>query len=138
MTGSMRTASASDRSRGDEGFGLIEIVVSMFILALLAIAFAPLLIQGLQVSAANTTVATATQLVNDRMQIAQANGPSCSAVASMVGTVTVPDARNVPIEVTTTVGPCPTGVGTVRVDAVAVRTDTGAEIARAATLVFVE
>ncbi len=122
----------------DEGFGLIEIVVSMFMLALLAIAFAPLLIQSLQVSAENSTVATATQLVNDRMRIAQANGPTCSAVASLVGTSTVTDSRNVTITVTTTVGACPTGVGTVRVSAVAVRTDTGSTVAQAATLVFVE
>lgn len=126
------------RARGDDGLGLVEIVVSMFMLALLAIAFAPLLIQSLRVSAENTTIATATQLVNDRMQIAQSHGPSCSAVASIVGTTTVIDARDVPIAVTTSVAECPPGVGTVRVSAVAVRTDTEAEVARAATLVFVE
>lgn len=126
------------RALADEGFGLIEIVVSMFMLALLAIAFAPLLIQSLQVSAENSTVATATQLVNDRMRIAQANGPTCSAVASLVGTTSVTDSRNVTITVTTTVGACPTGAGTVRVSAVAVRTDTDATVAQAATLVFVE
>lgn len=132
------SAEARSAASADEGFGLIEIVVSMFMLALLAIAFAPLLIQSLRVSAENSTVATATQLVNDRMQIAQANGPSCSAVASLVGTSTVVDNRNVSIEVTTTVAECPAGVGTVRVAAVAVRTDTDQTIAQAATLVYVE
>jgi len=36
------TEAASDTN--DKGFGLIEIVVSMFILAILAIAFVPLLV----------------------------------------------------------------------------------------------
>ena len=32
----------------DRGFGLIEIVVSMFVLAALSLAFIPLLVQGLK------------------------------------------------------------------------------------------
>lgn len=123
---------------GDAGFGLIEVVVSMFLLALLAIAFAPVLISSIQASAANTSTATATQLVNERMQIAQSSGPVCATVAGLVGSVTLIDSRDVEIEVTTTVGACPAGIGTVRVESVAVRTDTAEELARASTLVYVE
>lgn len=122
----------------DAGFGLIEVVVSMFLLALLAVAFAPVLISSIQVSAANTTAATATQLVNERMQIAQSLSPMCSSVAGLVGTATLVDAREVPIEVTTTVGACPPGVGAVRVESVATRVDTNEELVRASTLVYVE
>ena len=123
---------------GDAGFGLIEVVVSMFLLALLAIAFAPVLISSIQASAANTSTATATQLVNERMQIAQSSGPVCATVAGLVGSVTLIDSRDVEIEVTTTVGVCPAGIGTVRVESIAVRTDTDVELARASTLVYVE
>jgi type II secretory pathway pseudopilin PulG len=122
----------------DAGFGLIEVVVSMFLLALLAIAFAPVLISSIQASAANTTTATATQLVNERMQIAQSSGPVCATVAGLVGSVTLIDSRDVEIEVTTTVGACPAGIGTVRIESVAVRADTDEELARASTLVYVE
>ena len=37
----------------DHGYGLVEIVVAMFMMALLAIAFLPLLIQGIQTSHRN-------------------------------------------------------------------------------------
>jgi Tfp pilus assembly protein PilV len=128
----------AERLESEHGLGLIEIVISMFLLALLAIAFAPLLIAGLRSSAANTTTVTAIQLVNERMQIAQASGPSCSAVASLAGDLTLTDPRGVTIEVTTTVAACPSGSGTVDVTTTAVRSDSGGALAEASTLVFVE
>lgn len=93
----------------ERGLSLIEVVISMVLLALLAMAFAPVLIASIRSSDANTTVATATQLVNERMQAAQANGPSCSAVASLAGTATLTDPRGVTISIVTTVAPCPEG-----------------------------
>lgn len=134
----MTQAGISPTQRDDAGFGLIEVVVSMFLLALLAVAFAPVLISSIQASAANTSTATATQLVNERMQIAQSSGPVCATVAGLVGSAILIDSRDVEIEVTTTVGACPVGVGTVRVESVAERTDTDEELARASTLVYVE
>lgn len=127
-----------ERLRSEAGFGLIEIVVSMFVLAILSLAFLPLLIQGLKQSAANTTLATATQLVNERMQLAQASGPACSAVAALAVTEDFTDPRGVVIRVSTTVGTCPTEVGTVPVSATAVRLDTGATLASSETKVFVQ
>lgn len=58
-------------SDSDEGFGLVEIVVSMLILGLLAISFLPLLIQGVKVTAQNRVLATATQVVNDEFEYAR-------------------------------------------------------------------
>jgi type II secretory pathway pseudopilin PulG len=128
----------AERFRSDSGFGLIEIVISMFMLAALAIAFVPVLIQGLRQSASNTTLATATQLVNERMQLVQGAGTTCSVVAGLGITEDFTDPRGVVIRVTTTVGTCPTGSGTVAVTATAVRLDTSATIATAKTLVFVQ
>lgn len=128
----------AERLRSEDGFGLIEIVVSMFILAAVSVAFLPLLIQGLQQSAANTTLATATQLINERMQLAQAAGPVCSNVAALGGTEDFIDPRDVVIRVTTTVGACPTGPGTVAVGTTAVRIDSSAKLAESHTLVFVQ
>ncbi len=122
----------------DRGLGLIEIVVSMFLIALLALAFAPLLIASVRSSGDNATRATAVQLVNERMQVAQATGPSCSAVASLAGSQQLTDLRGVVISITTTVAACPVGTGTVRVESVAAVADGGAELARSTTLVFVE
>ncbi|KGJ82349.1 hypothetical protein GY21_00845 [Cryobacterium roopkundense] len=63
------TVSPSSSARlADAGFGLIEIAVSMFLLALLAVAFLPFLVQGVRQSSANGTLATGTQLVNKEME----------------------------------------------------------------------
>ncbi len=111
----------------DEGFGLMEIVVSMFLLGLLSVAFLPILIQGLQISARNTTLATANQLVNRQLSLATAAAPDCSAVQALAGTTTGVDARDVEIQLTTTVtGTCPTDLDAelvLTVEVTAVRTD---------------
>lgn len=52
----------------DEGFGLVEIVVAMLVLAVIAISFLPLLIQGVRVAAQNRVLATATQIVHDELE----------------------------------------------------------------------
>lgn len=82
----------SARTDSDDGFGLVEIVVSMFILALIAIAFLPLLIQGVQVAAQNRTLATATQLIHDQIEQARAIG-TCDALAAFGASVSQPNAN---------------------------------------------
>jgi Tfp pilus assembly protein PilV len=125
------------RLRDDEsGLGLVEIVVSMLMLAALAIAFLPMLVQGLKTSAATATLATATQLVNQKMEAAGAT-TTCSAATALAGVSSLVDPRGVTIQVTTVVGACPPGTGTIRVASTAVRTDTGATLATGATLVFI-
>jgi type II secretory pathway pseudopilin PulG len=124
-------------SASDEGLGLVEIVVAMFVLAVLSLALLPLLIFGMQASARNTTLAAASQLANDRINIAQSRGPICADVLVVAGDVTLVDPRGVELIATTTVGACPGGVGTVAVSTDVVRTDTGDTVASADTLVFV-
>jgi len=74
----------------ESGFGVIEIIVSMFLLALLAIAFLPLLITSLQVTVTNAQVATATQLVTRQLEQIGAAGSSCSAVKALVAVTPAP------------------------------------------------
>lgn len=63
----------------EHGFGMIEVVVSIFMLGLLAIAFIPVLIQGVRTTSANSTLATATQLVNQSIEQLRSTPPSqCS------------------------------------------------------------
>ena len=106
--------------RGDEGFGLVEIMVSITLLALLSIMFLPLLIQGLKISAWNTTLATANQLVNQKLAAAQDLSPNCTQIIEAFDTpgesvVVVEDPRGVQIQVTTTTSPddpddCPAAI----------------------------
>lgn len=125
----------------DEGFGLIEAVVSMLIIAALAVAFLPLLITGLKQSAANSTLAFATQLVSEQMSLAQAASPSCANLLLVAGTETLVDPRDVRVQVVTTVQDCTAGEGAYSVSSVARTVDaTGTviqELTSASTLVLV-
>jgi len=128
----------------ESGFGMIEIVISMFLLALLAIAFLPLLVQGVQQSSSNATLATATQLVNDEMELARSR-TTCTSLTTTSYTVT--DPRGVTLQVARTVGgSCPaTTVApaalvyprTIPVTVTVSRSDTGAAVSSAKTLIFV-
>lgn len=63
----------------DAGFGLVEIVVSMFLLALLAVAFLPLLIDSLRVSVTNSKVATANQILSEQLDAIALVPRTCAA-----------------------------------------------------------
>lgn len=121
----------------DEGLGLVEIVVSMLILAALAIAFLPLLIQGVKQSASTSTLATATQLVSEKMQLAQSKGPVCADVAALAGSADLTDPRGVVLRVVTTAGSCTGSPTTVSVTTSVTRLDTSVVVATASTIVFV-
>lgn len=122
----------------DQGFGLVEIVVSMFVLAALSLAFIPLLVQGLKLSAENTSLATANQLVNEQLALVQDAGPYCDAVQVLAGEADTVDPRGVTIRITTVIDGCPTSaVGTVKANVTATRMDSGETVVSAATLVYV-
>lgn len=133
----MKMSQSPSRLSGQGGFGLIEIVISMFLLALLSLALLPLLVQGLTQSKANATLATATQLVNDQIELVRSK-TKCSTLVG--ATSSVPAPQGVALTITRTVGgTCPlTGYPiTVPVGVTVTRTDTGAVVSSASTLVFV-
>jgi Tfp pilus assembly protein PilV len=103
-----RSVAPSDRSAvlvRDAGIGLIEIVISMFLISLLAIAFIPVLISALRASELNSTVATATRLVAQAIDTARTSGVSTCALAqsTLPGFTDVVDAQGVTLRVVTTV-----------------------------------
>ncbi len=150
-------ASAKD---GDEGFGLVEVILAIFILGLVSIVMIPVLITGMTVAATQATVASGTRLLNQTIEevriIAVDPTIACSDVEI---TRAVTDGRGVELEATSTVlanthrGPNdasgnPTIVksglcdafaapGSLTVEVVVTRTDTGAELASATTIVSV-
>lgn len=96
-------ARATEKERG---FGIIEIVVAMFLLALLVISFAPILVNTLKFTARNTTIATATQIVNQQIEAARAvrsstaGTPSCDDIRQflLVTAAPVVDPRGVTLQ----------------------------------------
>lgn len=95
-------------SPDDAGFGLVEIIVSMFLLALLSIAFLPLLITSMRTTVVNSTTATATQLVNQQMELARGAGDTCTELTlfKVAALATVTDSRGVSYQPERTVGSC--------------------------------
>ena len=126
--------------RDDEsGLGLIEIVVSMFLIALLAMAFLPLLISSLKSTRINTSSAAATQLVSQQLEQLRLIPGTCAAVTSFTSADPAPvtDARGVVLSIDRQlVGTCPASYpGTVKVRVVV--TDPGGTSSEATTLVMV-
>jgi type II secretory pathway pseudopilin PulG len=135
---------ATSSETGQRGFGMIEIVVSMFLIALIAIAFIPVLIQGMRISVMNTSVATATQLVSQDMEQARSRGTNCADLQSFANEVLAPvvDQRGVSFQADRDPVEC-TGTSTDYPKTVAFRvkvteTDSVVELASAETLILVK
>lgn len=105
------TPADSDIDLSDGGFGLIEIIISMFLLALLAVGFLPLLIDALKVSVRNSTIATATQLVSEQLDSVTLLPRTCAALAQFetAGPVTLMDARGATYTARRDAATCPSG-----------------------------
>ena len=125
----------------DDGLGLLEIVISMFIISLLAIAFIPVMVPGLRATEATSTIATASRLVAQAIETARATGAaSCAEAQLLADAITEVDAQGVTIEVTTTVTPladCTEGSATTVTATARDAADAGGTpLAQARTLLF--
>lgn len=94
----------------EEGFGLVEIIISMFLLALLSVAFLPLLIDSLRVTVRNATAATATQFASEQLDAVSLVARNCDALAVFESASIPPvtDARGTIYTATRAVAACPT------------------------------
>ncbi len=115
------------RSTSDSGIGLIEIVISMFLISLLAIAFVPVMVSAMRASTLNSTAATATRLVAQAVDDARTRSAAdCAAAQLLNAQRDTVDAQGVTLRVVTsvpTVANCVNGsVITVTVTAVSVAT----------------
>jgi Tfp pilus assembly protein PilV len=90
----------------EQGFGMIEIVVSFFLLSILSLSFIPVLINSWKTSGTNTTMATATQIVNQQLEGARAvrsaaaTSPSCLDITKFLQVTLAPviDPRGVSLQ----------------------------------------
>ena len=125
----------------DAGIGLIEIIISMFLLALLATAFLPILVQGLNTSVRTTTIATATQLAGEQLDKLRELGTTCSEVSVFDDAVpaAVTDERGTVYQPRRLVAACPaTYPGVVSVRVWVTRTGIVQPLADATTLFYVK
>jgi type II secretory pathway pseudopilin PulG len=76
---------------GQAGVGLVEILVAMFLLAVMSVAVLPLMIGAVQASATNRDLVAANSLASARLALLQASFPnstgnSCAAVVATAAT----------------------------------------------------
>lgn len=98
----------------EHGFSLVEVVVTMFLVALMAVGILPLIIGLTQSSVTNRTLLAATSLANAELAKLQAAFPtdpsatstSCTALRSLQSAAPAVDSRN-NLEARLTVGACP-------------------------------
>jgi type II secretory pathway pseudopilin PulG len=118
-----------------------EVVISMFMLALLALALLPLLISSAQLSSKNVTLTTATQLVNEQMDIVRGLAPTCSTITRFAGETVgllTTDPRGTVLSVDRTLDGCPSSYPGLIAFTAQVRADGKAQVlAQASTRIFV-
>ena len=131
------------RSGGDGGFGMIEIVVSMFLIALMAVAVLPVMISSMKLTTTNVVVTRATQVVSTQLDLARHQGelsPTCAAIQGLATAtpIVVVDPNGAPLRYKRSVGSCPASYpGTVAVTVTVTLTTSGAEMSTAKTLIAV-
>ena len=137
------------QSRGanaELGLGVIEIVVSMFLLGILAISFIPMLTNSLLMTSRTATTTTAIAIVSQQIEGARAvrsttsTSPSCQNLTNFmqVATPTLTDSRGVKLTPVWDPTTCPSVYpGVVRVRSSIMLPGTTTELASAVTLIFV-
>ena len=126
---------------GDSGFGLVEIVISMFLIGIIAVSFLPVLVQALKASALNITVATSTQMINEQLDAARGEVSNCEQLAAFVAATppAVTDSQSIVLQATRSAGGCDDATLSFASLTIAVtRGDTDAIVATATTLITVE
>lgn len=128
------------------GFGVIAIVVSMIILGVLLTSYIALTIKTVTDTAMNTTIATATQIVNEQIEVARAvrspasTEPSCQDITTFLQVPPAPvkDPRGMTLVPQWDPTSCPsTYPGLIRVRASVTPVGNSTPVASAVTLILV-
>ncbi len=141
-----KTDTSSGLIEQEDGFGLVEVMISLFLLSLLSISFLPLLVNSIESTGKNTTIATATQIVNQEIEGARAvrsptsTMPSCLDVMNFLNVTiaTVTDPRGVTLLPKWDPSICPPSYpGVVRARVSVTKTGSSTVMAQAVTLIYV-
>ncbi|WP_308491236.1 prepilin-type N-terminal cleavage/methylation domain-containing protein [Microbacterium terrisoli] len=97
------------RRSDDSGFGLVEIVIALFLLGIIAVAILPVMINGIRYSSEQSTVATATRQLSALVDQARENATSCAGLAALAGGRIFPDGAGHNFTTTTVAGACTPG-----------------------------
>lgn len=126
----------SEKALNDPGFGIIEVIISMFLLAVIAVALLPGLWQGIQYSAEQSSVATATRHLNSLVEEARHGTPTCGSLLAVAAARTVTDGRGETLTSSGVRGACTPG-SAVTLD-LAVVNAAGETLANTSAIVYVK
>ncbi len=99
--------------RTDTGFSIVELVVAMFLLAVLALALLPLLVGATRTSVVNKSLTSSTAFANAQLAPIKAAYPndsttsSCAALTTAYNNKTTVDPSGSGLQATISVGTCP-------------------------------
>ncbi len=85
------------------GFGIAEALVAILLFGIIAVAVVPPIILSLQASASTTVMASASSVVNERIELARQSATSCKDLVAFLRQAipsTYEDSRGVPFVVT--------------------------------------
>lgn len=119
----------------DTGFSIVEVIIAMFLLAVIALAILPMLIQGVRSSSHESLTATATRDVYGYVEKARQNA-TCTGLTSLSGAHLYTDASGRTLFTTTVAVPSCAVTTAVRVTVTAT-SPSGTSLADADALVFV-
>lgn len=131
----------------ESGFGVIEVVISLFLLSILSVSFIPVLVNSIKNTGSNTTIATATQIVNQEIEGARAvrsptsTAPSCYDITQFLQVTLAPvtDPRGVTLLPKWDATSCPSSYpGVVRARVSVSRSGQTNPVAQAVTLIYVK
>lgn len=121
--------------RADDGFSIVEILIAVFLLAIVAVALLPALWQGLRYSAQQSTVATATRELNALVEEARET-PTCPSLSAIALAQNVTDGANRVITTSGVVGSCPAPSKTVKLSLTAIDAS-GTTLATTTAVIYV-
>lgn len=119
----------------DEGLGIVEIVIGMFLLAIIAVAILPALWQGIQHSTRQSATATATRELNSLVEEVREN-PTCGQIAAATTSHTFTDGGSRALTSSGTSSTCPASSKKVTV-ALTVVDSSGTTLANVEAIVYV-
>ncbi|WP_214466740.1 prepilin-type N-terminal cleavage/methylation domain-containing protein [Microbacterium flavescens] len=121
--------------KNEQGFSIVEVLIAMFLLAIVAVALLPALVSGIRHSSEQSAIATATRELNTLVEEARGT-PTCPNLSAVALEQNVTDGAGRAIVTSGTVGTCPAASKTVKLALKAVDTS-GAVLATTTAIIYV-
>ncbi|MDF2470341.1 MAG: prepilin-type N-terminal cleavage/methylation protein [Rhodococcus erythropolis] len=103
-----------DRGVDAAGFSLVEVVIAMFLLAVIAIALLPALVDGIRYTSKQSSVATATRFMNEVVEQARQSADCTELLGFETSPLTSEDGRGNQLTANVDVSGCPGAANTAR------------------------